>query len=390
MIAHLAGLLCELNISCVSKPMSQTFPGYYPPPIKQKSSYQHGLKVNRFWDVHWCVEIREMLWLTRNTLLWVMLSVWKVCSNSYPVSSVSIVTWTDNSTIKAVAGCTQLEKVKVVTCVWFMKEAEDYTFAEMADIHFFYGCANGNAHEARRMYQETFPNRRLTCSRTFSRIPQRLWERGTFIPVIEGGRPRTARTVQQEQQILVHVAANPGTSTRRISSAEGVHSSTVWRILHEDRLYPYNLQRVQVLNPDDLPLLVRFCQWCLEQCDRHRQFLWKLLFTDEAMFTPERIFNFHNVHIWAQAIPHDIRETRHQTTFSINVWAAIFGVWLIGPIRLPERLTGAYVPGIFGTSDARHLSWCAWWCSLAFASRHAFHAWWGSTIFQPHSTSIPE
>ena len=83
-----------------------------------------------------------------------------------------------------------------------MMEAEDYTFAETADIHFLYGRANGNAHEARRLYQETFPNRRLPCSRTFSR------ERGTFIPVNEGGRPRTARTVQQEQRILDHVAAN--------------------------------------------------------------------------------------------------------------------------------------------------------------------------------------
>ena len=36
-----------------------------------------------------------------------------------------------------------------------MMEAEDYTFAEMADIHFFYGHANGNAHEARRLYQGT-------------------------------------------------------------------------------------------------------------------------------------------------------------------------------------------------------------------------------------------
>ena len=97
--------------------------------------------------------------------------------------------------------------------------AEDYTFAEMADIHFFYGRANGNAHEARRLYQETFPNRRLPCSRTFSRIAQRLRERGTFVPIIEDGRPRTARTVQQEQRILARVAANPGTSTRRISSA---------------------------------------------------------------------------------------------------------------------------------------------------------------------------
>jgi hypothetical protein len=155
-----------------------------------------------------------------------------------------------------------------------MMEAEDYTFAEMADIHFFYSRANGNAHEARRLYQVTFPNRRLPCSRTFSRIAQRLRERGAFILVIEGGRPRTARTVQQKQRILARVAANPGTCTRKISSAEGVHRSTVWRILHEDRLYPYHLHRVQGLKPEDLSRRVTFCQWCLEQCVRNPQFLW--------------------------------------------------------------------------------------------------------------------
>jgi len=210
-----------------------------------------------------------------------------------------------------------------------MMEAKDYTFAEMADIHFFYGRANGSAHEARRLCQETFQNRRLPCSRTFSRIAQRLRERGKFIPTIEGGRPRTARAVQQEQRILDHVAANPGTSTRTISAADGVHRNTVWRILHEDRLYPYHLQRLQGLKLEDLPRCVRFCQWYLEQCVRHPQFLCKLLFTDEAMFTRDGICNFHNVHIWAHANPHAIREARHQTTFSINVWLVSLGIGLL-------------------------------------------------------------
>ena len=128
-----------------------------------------------------------------------------------------------------------------------MMEAVEYTFSEITDVHFFYGLANGNAHEARRLYQETFPNRGLPCSRTFSRIPQSLRERGTFVPVLEGGSHRTARTVKQEQRILLHVASNPGISTRRISSAEGVHRSTLWRLLHEVRLYSYHLQRVQDL-----------------------------------------------------------------------------------------------------------------------------------------------
>ena len=61
-----------------------------------------------------------------------------------------------------------------------MMEAKDYKFAEMADIQFFYGCTN--THEARRLYQETFPNRRLPCSGTIWRIAQRLRERGKFVP----------------------------------------------------------------------------------------------------------------------------------------------------------------------------------------------------------------
>jgi len=53
------------------------------------------------------------------------------------------------------------------------------------------------------------------------------------------------------------------------------------------------------------------------------------------MLTRDGIFNFHNVHIWAHANPHTIREARHQTTFSINVWGSADC-----PVRLPKWLTG--------------------------------------------------
>ena len=51
-LINIAYIACDIergrvyfaDISFVSKPMSQTFPGYSPPPIKQKSSYQRGSK----------------------------------------------------------------------------------------------------------------------------------------------------------------------------------------------------------------------------------------------------------------------------------------------------------------------------------------------------------
>jgi hypothetical protein len=80
------------------------------------------------------------------------------------------------------------------------------------------------------------------------------------------------------------------------------------------------------------------------------------LLTDEATFTRDGIFNLRNVHIWAHANPHTIREARHQTSFSKNVWAGIVGDRLIWSSLFTRAVDGAYVPGIFGTADARHLA----------------------------------
>ena len=53
------------------------FSWLFPPLLSKKVPINIGPKVNRFRDIHCCVEIREMQWSTRNTLLWVMLSVRK-------------------------------------------------------------------------------------------------------------------------------------------------------------------------------------------------------------------------------------------------------------------------------------------------------------------------
>ncbi|GFW40852.1 uncharacterized protein TNCV_4369001 [Trichonephila clavipes] len=65
-----------------------------------------------------------------------------------------------------------------------------------------------------------------------------------------------------------------------------------------------------------------------------------VLFTDEASFSREGIFNTHNSHSWAAANPHVTRTRAAQVHFLVNVWAGILGDHLIGPYILPDRLTG--------------------------------------------------
>ncbi|GFY43260.1 integrase catalytic domain-containing protein [Trichonephila inaurata madagascariensis] len=80
-----------------------------------------------------------------------------------------------------------------------------YTNQEMADIHFIYGVANENDLEARRLYGERFPSRRLLNRKTFERLHRRLSETGSFVSGMHNtGRNRNARTPELEEHFEKH------------------------------------------------------------------------------------------------------------------------------------------------------------------------------------------
>ena len=51
-----------------------------------------------------------------------------------------------------------------------------YTNREMADMHLIYGLAGCNSAEARRLYENRFPGRRIPNKKTFQRLNERLRE----------------------------------------------------------------------------------------------------------------------------------------------------------------------------------------------------------------------
>lgn len=203
---------------------------------------------------------------------------------------------------------------------------------------YMYGRADGNGREAARLYSQRFPHRRQPTHKTFASIYQRLSESGTLKPrTIDRGRPRSARTPHQEERILNDVGDNPRMSTRQLGSQFQIGHNTVWRILREQLLYPYHLQRVQGLTPADFGPRVTFCTW-------YRQMVategFVIMFTDEAALGKDGIINFHNDHMWSDLNPHATYEDRHQQRFRVNVWAGILGDNLLGPHVLPHHLNG--------------------------------------------------
>lgn len=81
---------------------------------------------------------------------------------------------------------------------------------ELAEMHFIYGLADGNAAEARRLYHERYPDRDIPAERTFTRLHARLCETGSLNKHAERpGRPREIMTPPLEEAILQEVDANP-------------------------------------------------------------------------------------------------------------------------------------------------------------------------------------
>lgn len=216
----------------------------------------------------------------------------------------------------------------------------NYSNLEMTQMHFLYGLANGNAMEARRLYQERYPNRALPDRRIFINIHRRLAESGNFKSNTSEGRPRTVRTPAVEEAVLHAVEEDPTTSTRKIGMELNICYKTVWEILRESLLYPFHIQRVQALLPRDYEPRTQFCRWYIQKVIENPQFDSKIMFTDEANFSRNAITNFHNNHYWAQENPHAITETHFQQQFSLNVWIGIISDHLIGPFFLPGRLNG--------------------------------------------------
>jgi hypothetical protein len=214
-----------------------------------------------------------------------------------------------------------------------------FTIAEYCDMHFLYGAAFGNASEARRLYSEYFPNRQCPSAKTFTAVHNRLHETGTVeVSMVDTGVGRSVRSVEFVENVLHRFEENPHLSTRAVSSEFHTSKNSVWRVLNEEGLYPYHLQKVHGLVPRDYPRRVDCSRWFMHKLVDNPDFLKSVLFTDEASFNQDGIFNTRNSHVWASENPHETKVFGKQHRFSVNVWAGVLGDNLIGPYILPNRL----------------------------------------------------
>lgn len=203
-------------------------------------------------------------------------------------------------------------------------------------MHLIYGECRCNANAAARLYRERYPNsERHPDHRVFINLHRSLLEGRFPNQMVSTGRP----SIPYEEQVLAAVAEDPSVSVRGLGASIGVPKSIAHRILQENELHPYHVQRVQSLSPRDYPARIVFCETMLQRHREDPHFLDKVLWTDESTFKKDGYLNLHNVHEWHVENPHLMREDRSQYRFKINMWTGILNGRIIGPFELPDTLT---------------------------------------------------
>ena len=144
-------------------------------------------------------------------------------------------------------------------------------------------------------------------------------ETGFKMPHTDGRR----HNLETEAAISAAMIASPKKSLRRLSAKRAIPYTTCQRIVRKYlKLYPYRMQRVQVLR--DVHHRQRF-EFASTVCDRMEEddnFLNRWVFSDEATFHRNGRVNTHNAITWGRENPHVSYELESVSP-KVNVWFGI-------------------------------------------------------------------
>lgn len=212
-----------------------------------------------------------------------------------------------------------------------------YSLSEKKDMYDVYIRAYRNSYTASDNYLQLYPERQQPNVTYFKKLDRHMNRNGALS---KKRQKYQVNPTVNDINVLAQVHINPGTSTTVIGRECGLSQRCVSKILRKHGYHDYKFHIVQSLQPNDNYRRLTFCQWFEENVMENPRFQSNILWSDESTFTNNGLFNRRNHHHWAEANPHLIREARHQTRFSVNVWCGLLGNRVVGPYFIDGTLNG--------------------------------------------------
>lgn len=197
-----------------------------------------------------------------------------------------------------------------------------YTNQDFLNLLLIYGECDRIAARACRVFVERYPDKPHPTGYTIQTLITNCLREGGFRSRSTKKKPITENE-ESEVNTLGYFEANPTNSIREASRDLGISFSSIQRILSKHKRHPFSFYNVQSLILGDSQRRIQFCQWLLLRCQEDERFLEDIIWTDEAKFTRNGMYNRHNSHYWSDVNPNLIRPVHHQDTWSFNIFCAI-------------------------------------------------------------------
>lgn len=197
-----------------------------------------------------------------------------------------------------------------------------YTNENYLNLVMIYGECHKNLTRTCETFTERYPdvprpNRKLVRS-----VIKNLTDCGSFKSKIEKNKP-----ILSDEDITITIlgyfTADPNASLRDAQRDLGFAFKTIERVLKKFKYRPFSISLVHHLTPEDFLKRVNFCEFLLMKTQEDERFLEKIIWSDEAKFCKNGIFNRRNSHYWADENMYLFRERRFQDSWSFNVYCSI-------------------------------------------------------------------
>lgn len=190
------------------------------------------------------------------------------------------------------------------------------------DLFCIFGKCDKIVERTCREFNQKYPQWPKMTRNKFAKIRRNFLNNGSWKTELR----RTKEVVDREEtviNVLGYFNAYPKSSIRGAVAELGVSYASVRRILVKHNMRPYKFTLVQHLIPADFPRRINFCEFLLVKIQENPDFLKNVIWTDEAKFDREGLFNTHNRHFWADTNPRMVQERGFQNKFSINVFCLL-------------------------------------------------------------------
>lgn len=216
----------------------------------------------------------------------------------------------------------------------------NYSNEEYLNLICLYGQCNKNISRTCDLFAEKYPNVATPNRRFVRQVVENLISFGSFKSTTTKIRP-VLNDEDTAITVLGYFTAYPNASLRDAQRDLGIPFKSIHRILRKYKFKPYSYSLVHNLWLDDPCRRIRFCEFFLTKIQEDEQFLRKIIWSDEAKFSRNGLFNRKNSHYWADRNPHVRRETHYQVSWSFNVYCAIKDDKVLNVHIYDDNLNGA-------------------------------------------------